>query len=309
MGTNSTKAGELFERACETGHGKSCGLLARQYLTGDGVRADSAKAAELYEKGCRGGDGASCAKVGGMYQNGSGVTADPDRAVAFYQDACSLESGVGCFTLAKAYETGRGVEKSYRLAIAAYKDACNYGYEQACDAGGKIAFQANFQSILDNRWENKICQLWGFDPDRPGKTTLVADVRGDEFVLMDGPLAGQTVKPEFLGEDFKTGRIFKGSTLWKAPGGKKIREISFSHYETWNSVEDPIDAFPSDVAFSDDRVDETRMIYSRSEEQVRRNLESKRCKFGSGYPVINTEHCTEIQALVGAQLLTSCKGE
>ena len=42
---------------------------------------------------------------------------------------------------------------------------------------------------------------------------------------------------------------------------------------------------------------------------MQRNAPSKTCKFGSGYPVITTEHCSEIQALIGAQLLTSCKGE
>ena len=115
---------------------------------------------------------------------------------------------------------------------------------------------------------------------------------------------------EYESDDFKTGKIFRGTTKWKSPsGGKKASEMTFSHYETWNSVEDPIDAFPGDEAYSDDRLDETRIIYSRGEQEVRRNLESKKCRFGSGYPVLTTEHCSEIQALVGAQLLTKCKGE
>lgn len=306
---DSAKAGDLFESACAGGHGKSCGLLARAYLTGDGVRADSAKAADLYEKGCQGGHGESCAKVGGMYQNGSGVSADISRAMAFYQDACGLESAVGCFTLARAYETGNGVDKNFKRAVTAYKDACNYGYEQACDAGGKIAFQASFTEIMETRWENQICELWSFDPDRPNKTEVVAYVKGDTFDVKDGPRSGQSIQVELLGDTFQTGKIFKGASLWKGPGGKKVANIEFSHYETWNSVEDPIDAFPADEAYSDDRMGDTRLIYSRGEEQVRRNLASKQCKFGSGYPLITTEHCTAIQALVGAQLLTSCKGE
>ena len=55
--------------------------------------------------------------------------------------------------------------------------------------------------------------------------------------------------------------------------------------------------------------DHDRIIYSRGEEMVRRNQPAKKCRFPSKMPLLTTEHCSEIQALVAAQLATTCKGE
>ena len=151
--------------------------------------------------------------------------------------------------------------------------------------------------------------MWSFDPEKPTKTKLVADVRGDQFVIMDGPLKDQTPKVTHIGNDFKTGTIYKGLTRWKAPGAKGS-DLKFEHFEQWNSAEDPIDAFPGDYSYSQDRTGETLLMMSRSEGEIRRNKPSTACKFGKkGYPMLTTEHCSEIQGLIAAQLLSDCRGD
>ena len=306
---NAARAGELFDQACNTGHGKSCSILARQYMTGEGVSKDDKKAAGLYEKGCGGGDADACAKAGGMYESGKGVDKDGGRAVGLYQAACGMESGMGCFALAVAYEHGRGTDTNMKAAVKAYKDACRYGADQACELGGKIVFKSGFEDVWNARFSSEICQVWSFDPEKPTKTKLVADVRGDQFVIMDGPLKDQTPKVTHIGNDFKTGTIYKGLTRWKAPGAKGS-DLKFEHFEQWNSAEDPIDAFPGDYSYSQDRTGETLLMMSRSEGEIRRNKPSTACKFGKkGYPMLTTEHCSEIQGLIAAQLLSDCRGD
>jgi hypothetical protein len=305
---DTAKAGVLFQQACDTGHGKSCSRLAENYILGEGVPKNMAKAAELLEKGCTGGDASSCAKLAGMLDKGKGVQKDPVRAFSFYVDACAYEHGHACYMIAKKYESGEGAEKNVQLAVQAYKDSCNYGHERACQEGGSIIFQARFQEIVDLAFHSKMCQIWSLDPEKPDSSRLLVDVRGDEFVMMDGPLKGETIKPKMTEMNVVKGKKYRGVTSWEAETSRGMRK--FDHVDSWDSEEDPIDAFPSDKSRSKDRIpDTTTLIYSRAEEMVRRNEPAKKCKFPAKMPLLTTEHCSEIQALVGAQLSTTCKGE
>ncbi len=302
------KSGALFEQACDTGHGASCSKLATSYMLGDGVEKNMSKAAELLDKGCAGKDAEACTKVGAMYQSGKGVSKDPMKAVQYYTDACLQESGMACYEMAKVYQTGEGAEKDFKLAIQAYKDSCGYGYERACEEGGSIIFESRFQDITTFAFESKMCQVWSLNPDKGDSTRLVADVRGDEFVMMDGPFKGETIKPTSLGVEVTKKGKFIGRTKWEATVAGTT--VSFNHFDAWDPAEDPIDAFPGDTSKSKDRADaDTVLIYSRAEELVRRNLPATKCKFPAKVPLLTTEHCSEVQALIAAQLASKCKGE
>ncbi len=305
--TSATKAAQLFQRACEVGHGKSCGLLGRNYQTGDGVEKSVPKAVEYYERGCAGGDGESCAKAGDLLRVGDGVAKDGEKAAYLLQSACSFEQGQACLVLAAMLEKGDGVPQDFKAAVRAYKDACDLKVEQACALGGKVVFAAGFQTVWERRFESQICQAFAVDPGDDG-TRLVADVRGDQFMLMDGPLKGQTVQPQHLGTDVQEGKVYVGTTQWQLPGKKAPLKVS--QFERWNPEEDPIDAFPGDESYSPERVGTTTLIFSRGEENVRRSAENPKCKFGNkGFEVVAYENCSEVQALLAAQLLTACKGE
>lgn len=309
VGQDLTAAGKLFDKACATGHGASCSKLAAGYMTGEGVPKDLKKAAELLDKGCATGDGEGCVKLGGMYQEGKGVTQDLARASQYYSDACANGTGVGCYYLAKAYEKGLGVPQDFKLAVQAYTDGCKAEpkYEQACTEGGTVMFQAKFQEILDRAWESKICQVWTITPEKDDSTKLVADVRGDQFTLMEGPFKGQTLMPQKVGVDFEKEKKFRGITKWAVPGPKG--PVNFQHVDVWDSEDDPIDAFPGDLSRSPDRLGGTTLVYNRGEEMVRRNAEVDKCVFPNKAPMLTTEHCSELQALVAAQLVSTCKGE
>lgn len=303
------KAGALFEQACDTGHGASCSKLATAYMLGDGVPKNMTKASELLGKGCAGNDAEACTKVGGMYQSGKGVSKDPAKAASYYNDACAMESGMGCYQMARIYRDGEGVDKDFKRSVQYYKDACGFGYDKACEEGGSIIFESRFQDIQDYAFESKMCQVWTLNPDKPDSSKLVADVRGSEFAMMDGPFKGETVTPTSKGVKVTKKGKFIGRTLWEVSVGD--RTLSFKHFDSWDPAEDPIDAFPGDTSKSKDRPEavETVLIYSRAEELVRRNLPATKCKFPGKVPLLTTEHCSEIQALIAAQLATKCKGE
>ena len=305
---DTKKAGMLFEKACDQGHGASCSRLAENYQLGEGVPKNMAKAAEFLGKGCSGNDAGSCAKVAGMYEKGKGVKKDLVKALGFYKDACAMEHGHACYMLAKKYESGNGADKDFKMSVQAYKDSCSFGYERACQEGGSIIFQSRFQEIIDLAFGSKMCQVWSLDPEKPDSSRLLVDVRGNEFAMMDGPLKGETIKPTMSDMKVEKGKRYRGVTSWTAETSKGTR--SFELFDVWDSEEDPIDAFPSDKSRSRDRLpDTTTLIYSRAEEMVRRNEPARKCRFPSKMPLLTTEHCSEIQALVAAQLSTTCKGE
>ena len=101
---------------------------------------------------------------------------------------------------------------------------------------------------------------------------------------------------------------FVGRTTWSVDGPKG--PLQFGHFDSWDPQEDPIDAFPGDVSRSEDRAEAgTILIFNRAEELVRRNVAATKCKFPGNVPLLTTEHCSELQALIAAHLVTTCKGE
>lgn len=305
---NAGRALELYEKACTSGHGKSCGKLANRYMTGDGVDKNMAKASELLDKGCTGGDGASCAKLGGLYNSGKGVKADPARAIALFESACDYDNGQGCFDFAEAYAKGtNGMPVDFKKAGKGYSRGCELKFEKACSAGGSIVFQSRMEEVLSTAFESTMCQVWSQDREDPEKTKQVVLVNKKSFEVMDGPLKGNTVNLAQDPTEYKTvGKKQQGLSKWRFNNGKK--EVTFKHIEEWDSENEPIDSFPGDSSYSEDRVGGIRLVYSREEQVVKRAAPNPKCAF-PGYLVLTTEHCSEVQALIAAQLISECKGE
>ena len=67
-----------------------------------------------------------------------------------------------------------------------------------------------------------------------------------------------------------------------------------------------MDAFPGEESFSRDPKGSASLLYSREQETVRRNQES-RCTFVDSYPMLTSEQCSEVQALLAAQVVSTCR--
>ena len=55
-----TQAMKLFDKACDSGDMKGCGVLGTMYYDGDGVEKDSLKGVKLFQKACDGGNIEAC---------------------------------------------------------------------------------------------------------------------------------------------------------------------------------------------------------------------------------------------------------
>lgn len=70
-------------------------MLAAQYHSGSGGRADYAQAAEYYEQACSLGEGSGCRAQGDLYRQGLGVSRDEERACKYYGRAREADDAAG----------------------------------------------------------------------------------------------------------------------------------------------------------------------------------------------------------------------
>ena len=224
-----------------------------------------------------------------------------------YRKGCSYESGTACYRLGKAYEGALGTQQNFLRAKESYDLGCSYGQEKACLEGESVVFQSRHEQILKEAFRSDVCQVWSLDPDDPDRTRLLVDVNGSSFAVTAGPRKGQTIGPKQITSIYETGRIYTAKSVWAS--GKGRSALQFEHHEIWRASEDPIDAFPGDESFSPDRKGGVMILYSREEETVRRVKANPKCIFTGAYPMLSVEHCSPIQALIAAQLVSECKGD
>ena len=61
-----------------------------------------------------------------------------------------------------------------------------------------------------------------------------------------------------------------------------------------------------DESFSRDPKGSESVYYSREQETMRRNT-SKRCHYVGRAPILSSENCSEVQALIASRLVTKCR--
>jgi hypothetical protein len=158
-------ASPYLKKACDGGHGNSCGALAIYILTlrkGDAARAeaigqatrgcelggsescsalgvalsqdhkDDAGAVKAYRRSCAFGDDEGCRKLGDFYLFGWGVKIDVARANALYVRACEGSDALACFALAEAFASGKNAPKDPAKAADYKHKACVRGFKEAC---------------------------------------------------------------------------------------------------------------------------------------------------------------------------------
>ena len=70
------------------------------------MREDRSKAGELYQQACDASVAEGCDSLGTMYSNGEGVPQDNIKALALYDKACKLKLEQGCKNLAVRKTSG-----------------------------------------------------------------------------------------------------------------------------------------------------------------------------------------------------------
>lgn len=312
-GADPAKANDLFVKACDYGHGKSCLMLADIYLTGaPGIPKDVKKAQALYEQGCTGGDGDACYKVGESWLRGDSGTSDPTKAADYFQRACANDGYLGCFQLGQMYEKGTGVTMDILRAAKLYSRACAKGVDAACNVSTDIQFKAWFITDIQTAFEDDLCEIFGYDEERPEETRQIARAKKGSFDVLAGTRKGTGLTATPGDSRFISGDTYRGYSPWTLATSKG--SLAFEHYVLWNT-EEPLDSLDGAEVFSTDRKGKSTLVFAMEDEEtgyVNRQIENpkeQKCTFVNGYPSLSVTHCSSIQALIAAQLLSECKGE
>lgn len=315
---------DLHTIACERAHGESCRWLAEK-------QPDTA--AIWYQQGCAADDGLSCGQLGRI----SLAASDKEAAAGWLEQACQLNDRASCTDAGRLFEE----KEDLVSALALYERGCDQGQEDACRAAAPITFEARFTEILRSAFSSSVCQLWRIDPTNPTESELLVEADGPNFQVKAGVRKGSEATAWHIDERIEEGATWAGRSRWSIGGGDagdnawlstpqvseaptwpppaevaptpasawsrqdRYWETSVELYETWDSTQS-VDTFPGSQSYATDQVSNNTIAYSRDDGSIRR-LQSGSCQFLDGTAVLQTEHCSEIQALLAATLVTRCQ--
>jgi len=143
-------APDLFKKACEGGHMRSCANYGRVLIFAFGVKKDGPAGIPFLQKACDAGDAVGCAHLGDRYWFGDvpGTSKDEAKAAKLYQQACEGGDIGGCTRFALAQERGTGTAQDLAGAAKNYRRACDGGSADACAGVGRL--YANGQGVGKN---------------------------------------------------------------------------------------------------------------------------------------------------------------
>lgn len=312
----------LHQLACTRAHGESCRWLAE--------RAPS-EAGDWYQRGCQADDGRSCARLGE-----AALSAGERRtARRWLRQACQLSERSACVMAGQLFEE----QEDLIEALALYERGCEQGVEAACRAAVPITFEARFNDILRSAFSSSVCQLWRIDPSSPSESELLVEADGPRFQVQAGVHRGSEAHAWHLSESIEEGVIWAGRSQWSIGGGDSTEnawlnpvserppawppqpaaveastawqrqdrywELMVDLYETWDSRES-VETFPGVSSFAKDQDRVNSLTYSRDDGSISR-VHPGQCTFLGGTTVLQTEHCSEVQALLAATLVTTCQ--
>lgn len=297
-------------RACDVGHGESCSRLAVKYRDGDGVDPDPGEVVRLLSMGCDGDYGPSCGRLAEIYKKGeSGQQIDQAKSIELYQRACVLEDPIACYFIGKAYQAGEGLPERATLALNSFQFACDAGVVEGCEAIPAVEFRAKFEGVLEDAMPPGTCQVWGYDVDTPERNEQLAEFRGEALRVLTGEYKDRELKISHLRNEYVEGRNPEGRSYWGVTLVWESLNLEFEHHEVWKKARGP---FPAGQSYSrvtpeglTQSVGKADFEFDRSEEAVTIARKS-RCEFTNSYTALTTEHCSPIQALVAANLLSDC---
>jgi hypothetical protein len=227
-------------------------------------------------------------------------------AVSMYKVACNQQDALGCYRLGLAYENGYGIPQDNYLALRSYDVACDQEVEEACRAAAPITLRARFEGVIHEAFSSSICEVWGYDSEDPERNRLLVEVQRDLMTLHAGEHAGTALRLSHERSVFEDERTYVARSFWSAASADGPIAGELEHHEVWRSDRDNVDAFPGEESFSKDVRGPASLLYSREDETVRRN-QSGRCTFVDEYAMLTTEQCSEVQALLAANLVSICR--
>ena len=315
-------ADDLRRMACEKGSGESCRVLAERH---GGAR-------QWLEKGCAGDDGESCGQLGFI-----AMQAGEPEARDYLQQACQLNHVPACVQAGTLFQASGDLP----AALTLYERACEQDDPAGCAAAAPIAFEARFEDIIRRAFSSSVCQLWRIDTENATNSRLMVEVDGPRFSILAGPLSGSEATAWHREDTIEEGETWAGRSHWEIGGGDakenvwlnsapvnsepvwppappstdaertwsrldRYWEKAVEHYEAW-SVSDGISGFPGPSSYARDQDGINTLTYSRDDGSLRRIHDDGACRFDGAVPVLATEHCSEIQALLAASLVTTCQ--
>lgn len=314
----------LHSRACELQYGESCRWLAER---------ESAPEASVawYQKGCAADDGKSCGHTG------RAALAEEDSAAAAHwlQQACLLNDIASCTQAGQLHQA----QGDLITALAMYERGCEQGRADACQAAAPITFEARFNEVLLSAFSSSVCQIWRIDDTNPTDSALLVDVDGPVFWVHAGTHAGTEATAWHLDERIEQGATWYGRSRWSVGGGDSEENLWLNSttsgppvwpppaptqanvatawqrqdryweeamvlVERWDT-QDSIENFPSEFSYTQHPDNDHALSYSRTDGTIR-HLRAEQCSFVGNVDVLQSEHCSEVQALLAASLLEAC---
>ena len=300
------KALSLYEQGCDLLSGPSCGIIGHRYLKGfGGVMKSSNEAVRHFEMGCEHGDQRSCREMADFYYEGKLIAQDTTQALRLYKQSCELFNAEACLKAGKLIVEGAGGEPNFSEALTAFEAGCKLGNETACTESSPIMFQGRYEKIIENAFKSSRCEVWTFFEDNPDKNIQVVQVNKNQFSVLDGEYKDQVFTVEHQNTTYSEGGQVKvAQSMWEAKSDKKT--FAVEHHENWAYKRVKASQFPGDESFSRDPKGSESVYYSREQETMRRNT-SKRCHYVGRTPILSSENCSEVQALIASRLVTKCR--
>ncbi len=305
------KATKYYRMGCDNlNDAESCGAIGERFLLGkSGVLKNSKEALRYLSRGCDLGHDRSCAHLGDFYAEGKLVKQDYPKALKMYEIACKIDDMQACYKGGKLIVDDKVPGANFYRALTNLEKACKADVVEACDASKPIIFQARFEGIVANAFHPKDCEVWTLNEDRPDKNKNVVLVNGKKFMVKRGKHQGKTFDAKLIDTKYKKTKKKKiAQSNWMLTSGST--KLKIEHHENWNFVRNPnpSKSFPGPESFSKDakKYGGRSIYYSREQEYLARNV-YKFCNFFGNVKMLTAEHCTEVQALIAAQLVSSCK--
>jgi TPR repeat protein len=292
-----------YEMGCETlFDGGSCAELGVLYLKG-ALTGGNAEGINLLAKGCDLNYERSCRLLGDIYRNGTYVAQNNNRAFSLYKSACSLYDDGSCLLAAQLIADDKIENHVLMDSIPYFEKACTGEKKEACEEVKPIWFRHKFHTIIKNGLDSKRCKISTFNEEDPAANKVVAKIIGSNFKILAGTKKGsyEAIPQGMSFEEDEKGA--HGYSYW-ALVEKKGMQHRLVHQEYWDTKEtpDPARSFPADES-TIVKQNKTILSYSRENELISLG---KGCSPVLKTTKLDTRYCSEIQATIAAQLISSC---
>lgn len=168
------RAAQLYEKACQNAHAKSCNHLGIIYERAWVEGAPSDKIEALYTQACDAGVDGGCHNLAIFYLR-PGPAHDEARAVSIFERLCERNYQTACVDLGDRLSRGRGVAIDKPRGQALLKQACDQRNGYGCAFLGRALFSETSPTDTAQRKEAIHQLMRGCSFDSPRSCEWAAD--------------------------------------------------------------------------------------------------------------------------------------